>query len=91
MCASRVLHCRLQAPRITRQPQSTQLDEGQPFVLSVAAEGSLPLTHQWQYGGRRLRGETSAELRVQVNASDVRCYCLKHCGTRGTQYSNKRT
>lgn len=61
-----VAPCRLETPRITRQPQGAELEEGRPFTLSVGAEGSQPLSYQWEYGGRRLHGETSPELHVQV-------------------------
>ena len=59
--------CRPQAPHIVQQPQGAELQEGQPFELSLSAEGSQPLTYQWQCSGRSLPDETTAELRVQVS------------------------
>ena len=59
--------CRPQAPHILQQPQGAELQEGQPFELSLSAEGSQPLSYQWQCSGRSLPDETTAELRVQVS------------------------
>ena len=50
-----------------QQPQGAELQEGQPFELSLSAEGSQPLFYQWQCSGRSLPDETTAELRVQVS------------------------
>lgn len=65
------LACREVAAQITRQPQGMELEEGHPFVLSIAAEGSQPIAYQWLYSGRRLRGETGPVLRVSAAATAV--------------------
>jgi hypothetical protein len=59
--------CRPQAPHIVQQPQGAELQAGQPFTLSLSAEGSQPLSYRWQCSGRLLPDETTAELRVQVS------------------------
>jgi hypothetical protein len=46
-------------PVIVTEPQDTQVDEGEPVVLSVAASGPL-LQYQWWHNGLPITGATGA-------------------------------
>lgn len=44
-----------QAPVITLQPQSLALNRSEPFLLTVAVDGALPLRYQWRHNGQPLQ------------------------------------
>jgi hypothetical protein len=48
------------APSITVQPANQTVTSGQTATFSVTAEGTAPLTYQWQQGMTALAGATSA-------------------------------
>jgi sugar lactone lactonase YvrE len=52
------------APTITTQPQSASGAVGSSVTFTVAANGSQPLTYQWQAGGTSIAGATGANLTV---------------------------
>ena len=52
------------APTITVQPVGATLSLGATYTLSVAAQGPLPLTYQWQHAGTNLPGATSASFTI---------------------------
>ncbi|MEP0848412.1 MAG: S8 family serine peptidase [Phycisphaerae bacterium] len=41
---------------IVAQPQSQDIQEGEPFSLSVVAVGTPPITYQWYYAGQPIPG-----------------------------------
>jgi alpha-tubulin suppressor-like RCC1 family protein len=45
-------------PQILTQPQSVLVTQGSPVTLQVAAIGQPPLSYQWQFKGRNIRGAT---------------------------------
>ncbi|MBL9137872.1 MAG: immunoglobulin domain-containing protein [Verrucomicrobiales bacterium] len=49
-------------PTVTTQPTGGTVEVGTHVVLSVAADGTSPLTYQWQRDGVDLPGETGATL-----------------------------
>jgi len=51
-----------QAPTIATGPQSRTLFVGDNLILSVAANGTLPLRYAWRLYGTNIRGATSATL-----------------------------
>lgn len=51
-------------PTITTQPQSQTVILGQPTVLSVVADGTVPLSFQWQFNGANLPGAINPTLTV---------------------------
>lgn len=55
-------------PKITDQPDSITVDEGNPAVFSATAEGTAPLTYQWQVnsgsGFVNMPDETAATLTI---------------------------
>ena len=58
-------------PVITRQPQSQTVPLGTTAAFSVLAEGTAPLTYQWQLSGSNIPGATGTTLTladVQVDA-----------------------
>lgn len=59
------------APKVTVQPRHAELQEGEPFELSIEATGTAPLSFQWLYEGRRLRGESGAALSVSAAAVEA--------------------
>ena len=48
------------APSITQQPSNQTVTVGQMATFSVTAEGTTPLTYQWQKGTIAITGATSA-------------------------------
>ncbi len=60
------------APTILTQPPSRSVSAGSTVLLTVVAQGTLPLTYQWQQDGADLEGGTNATLNltnVQSSAS----------------------
>ena len=47
------------APSITTQPTSEMVTAGQTATFSVAADGTAPLSYQWQKNGKNIGGATS--------------------------------
>jgi hypothetical protein len=52
----------LVAPTITSHPQSATGVAGFDATLSVAANGSAPLTYKWRFNGRDITGATNTSL-----------------------------
>jgi fibronectin type 3 domain-containing protein len=63
------------APRLTDQPDSITVDEGSQAVFSATAEGTAPLTYQWQVdsgsGFADLVGEESTSLTIPSVTPDM--------------------
>ncbi len=53
-----------QGPVITRQPVDVGVAQGGTIRLSVVADGTVPLTYQWQRNGVNISGATEAILLV---------------------------
>src|SRR5207302_7261588 len=63
------------APTITTQPANQTVTAGQTASFAVAANGTAPLSYQWQKNGANISGATSArseERRVGKEGSDRR-------------------
>lgn len=60
-----------QAPIVTRQPQGTNIFEGQTLVLSVGAVGTPELRYQWLFFGQEIVGQTSATLAINNATPDA--------------------
>ena len=52
------------APLVVQQPQSQSAFPGFGVAFSVAAEGTAPLSYQWQFDGTNLSGATSSSLAI---------------------------
>ena len=50
------------APFITRQPLNLTRGPGSSFTFRVSANGSMPLTYQWQFNGTNIPGATGSAL-----------------------------
>ena len=48
------------APAITAQPASQSVIVGQPAIFTVLANGTAPLSYQWQKNGSNISGATAA-------------------------------
>lgn len=59
----------VQFPRITKQPQSVDLQIGQSATFSVEASGTQPLQYQWRLNGAAIAGAISATYTTQVTAA----------------------
>ncbi len=57
------------APTIMTQPVSQTVNAGQTATFSVAAEGTAPLTYQWQKGGANIAGANSASYTTPATTS----------------------
>jgi uncharacterized delta-60 repeat protein len=52
------------APEITSQPSSQGVEWGKTAAFAVLANGSAPLTYQWQLGGTNLVAQTNSTLNL---------------------------
>jgi PKD repeat protein len=52
------LTCCSNGPSITSQPQNQQILPGQAAAFGVSAQGTAPLSYQWQFNGTNLPGAT---------------------------------
>lgn len=52
-------------PAIAAQPESKTAVAGENVALSVAAEGTAPLSFQWRFGGADLPGKTASTLALE--------------------------
>src|SRR5258706_7644852 len=67
----------LTSPAITAQPQNVSVYPGQDAAFSVAANGSAPLSFQWQFNGAAIPGETNnSYTRAAVQPEDVGNYSV---------------
>jgi pectate lyase len=63
------------APSITTQPVSQTVSAGANVSFTVAAEGTAPLSYQWQKNGSPIGGATSATLNLSnVQGADAGSY-----------------
>jgi sugar lactone lactonase YvrE len=64
-------------PRIREQPQGATIASGQPFTLSVQADGSGHLTYQWQHNGQNIPGATNTSYTLsQVQRGNTGAYSV---------------
>ena len=62
-------------PVITTPPRNTSTICGDGASFSVAADGSTPLTYQWQFGGANIPGATQTSLTLNnVNLTQAGTY-----------------
>lgn len=60
-----------QQPSIATHPESKTVTVGQPVTFAVTANGTLPLTYQWQRNGSDISGATGASYTINsVSPSD---------------------
>jgi hypothetical protein len=57
------------APTITTQPTSQTVTLGQTATFAVAANGTAPLTYQWQKNGSSITGATAASYTAPATTS----------------------
>ncbi len=73
------------APSIATQPQSQLVSPGQQVTFSVTANGSTPLSYQWQRGTTNISGATSASYTftaaVSDNGATFRCVVTNSVGS----------
>jgi len=63
------------APSIVQQPTSISVSVGQPASFSVVANGTPPLTYQWQKGGVNIPGATQSTFSIaQTQLADAGNY-----------------
>ena len=66
------------APQITSAPQSTNVFVGGQAIFNVAAQGSSPLTYQWQFKGTNIPGAVAPKLIIsQVQTNHAGTYTIK--------------
>lgn len=73
-------------PSITQQPVSDTVNVGQTATFSVVANGTVPLSYQWQKNGVNISGATSASYTTPAatsgdNGSTFRCVVSNTAGS----------
>ncbi|MEI9982057.1 MAG: beta-1,3-glucanase family protein [Aliidongia sp.] len=80
------------APGIVTQPQSLSVLLNQPASFSVTANGSQPLTYQWQKNGANIAGATAASFAIAaVQTTDAASYSVVVSNVAGTVTSAAAT
>ena len=63
--------------KITSQPESATVTEGQSAVFSLRAKGTGPVSYQWSHNGVNVEGQTNATLQLDnVKLSDSGKYTV---------------
>ncbi|HWW75237.1 MAG TPA: immunoglobulin domain-containing protein, partial [Pyrinomonadaceae bacterium] len=76
------------APSITQQPVSQTVPAGSNVSFSVAADGTAPLSYQWQKNGAALAGATAPTLTLtNVQGADSGSYRVVVSNAAGTATS----
>ncbi|MFH0881222.1 MAG: DUF3604 domain-containing protein, partial [Lentisphaerota bacterium] len=77
-----------QAPLIKAPPGSSTNDAGTAVFLNVGAEGSQPLSYQWQHDGVVLSGATQLDFAISrimaTNIGAYRCFVSNSLGVTAT-------
>jgi len=78
------------APSITQHPSNQSVSEGQTATFTVAADGTTPLSYQWQKDGNNLSdggdisGATTTTLQIanceSADEGNYRCVVTNACG-----------
>src|SRR5438445_461880 len=78
------------APTLTTQPASTTVSLGQTATFSVVANGTAPLTYQWQKNGASINGATAASYTTPATttADNGSTYQVVVSNSAGTATSN---
>lgn len=72
-------------PSLSQQPQSVSVVSGNPVSFSAIAQGSLPLSYQWQLDGNEIPGATSATLSIAAaGPTDIGAYTLVVANSSGS-------
>jgi hypothetical protein len=67
-------------PRVTVQPVSVTIVEGQQHLFCIAAGGAEPLTYQWQKDGVDIE-DANVECYLTSEVGTYRCVVTNHCGS----------
>ena len=81
----RVRYTASQSPTISVQPQSQTISASAPVTFSVSANGTGPLSYQWQRGTTNIAGATTSSYTFTTQLSDngatFRCVVSNSFGT----------
>jgi subtilisin family serine protease len=78
------------APVIIRQPAGISVLEGEPFTLSVLAQGQAPLAYQWFVENAAIPGAAAADFEVpSATVDDTGSYSVLVTNGVGTTSSNQ--
>jgi hypothetical protein len=82
----------LLAPNIVTQPASQTINSGSALNLSVAANGTTPLTYQWFKNGTSVTGATSANFQIaSAQSTDAGNYYAVVSNSAGSATSTVAT
>lgn len=81
-----------EAPNVTTQPAAQAVILGEPFTLSVVADGTPPLSYQWRRNNTAINGATEATFTVPATAAgDAGDYTVVVSNSAGSKTSNVAT
>lgn len=81
-----------QSPAISAHPQSQTVSAGQAVTFSVTANGTAPLSYQWQRNDVNIAGATSSTLAITAGTGDNGAtYRVIVTNGSGTATSNRAT
>jgi hypothetical protein len=79
-------------PRITTQPQSQAIPEGQPGTFTVVAAGTPPLTYQWRKDTATIAGATASAYTIgAVGSTNAGNYTVVVANGQGSVTSSVAT
>ena len=79
-------------PFIVSQPSGQVVAAGSSASLSVAADGSTPLSYEWFFDGKSLSGETDAALAVsEITSNQAGLYSVRVSNRYGSVLSSNAT
>ncbi len=76
-------------PIISAHPQSHEVTQGTTVLFSVTANGTQPLSYQWNFNGEPVTGATGSSLtRLNVQSDDAGIYTVTVTNVAGTVISS---
>ena len=76
------------APVIAQHPQSQTITEGNSVTFEVVAQGTPPLSYQWQYNGVNIPGARNQSFTVaNVQDADAGAYAVVVADSQGQTHS----
>ncbi len=77
-------------PRVTVQPESVTIVEGQQHLFCIVASGAEPLTYQWQKDDVDIE-DANVDCYLTSEVGTYRCVLTNHCGSTASDNATLTT